>query len=590
MTMVTGALPKAGAKPNRQQRRQAARLAKKGRRGNGAAAPADAALQEAVKLHKGGHSHEALQLYRKILADRPDQVDALNLSGVANLELNHVGEAVKLLQAAVRLQPSYAEAHNNLGNALQAAGRLDEAAAAYRRAIGIKPGYAEAHYNLGILLQKSNDTAGAVAAYRRAVAIQPNFAEAYNSLGAVLQPQGKVDEAIGCYRSAVAIDPDYAEPYNSLGAALAMKGRHDEAIVEFEKALAIKPGLVSPYNGIAAAKKVRPDDDLILRIEKILREENFFSDEKSTLYFALGKCFDDIGEFDKAFHHFRIANDISRKSSAFDFAAFTEKIDRLIKVFSPAFFAERRAFGSESERPVFIVGMPRSGTTLIEQIVASHPNVFGAGELPLFHRTAVGLPAIQNTTASYPECAALMNDSTVARFADEYLTHLDALSPHTDRVTDKMPENFQHLGLISLLFPHARVIHCQRDPLDTCLSCYFLDFTGWLPFTYDLTKLGQYYHQYLRLMAHWRTALPTPVLEVRYEDLVADKEAVSRRMIAFCGLDWDDACLAFHETDRPILTGSHWQARQSIYKSSVGRWRRYEQHLGPLKQALAGAG
>jgi hypothetical protein len=234
--------------------------------------------------------------------------------------------------------------------------------------------------------------------------------------------------------------------------------------------------------------------------------------------------------------------------------------------------------------------MPRSGSTLVEQIVASHPNVFGAGELPHFHRTAVELPAIQNTTTSYPECAALMNDSTVARLADEYLTHLDALSPHADRVTDKMPENFQHLGLISLLFPHARVIHCQRDPLDTCLSCYFLDFTGWLPFTYDLTKLGQYYQQYLRLMAHWRTALPTPVLEVRYEDLVADKEAVSRRMIAFCGLDWDDACLAFHETDRPILTASHWQARQSIYKSSVGRWRRYEQHLGSLKQALAGAG
>jgi tetratricopeptide (TPR) repeat protein len=279
MTMVTNASPRAGAKPNRQQRRQAARVAKKGRRGNGAAAPSNAALQEAVKLHKAGHPHEALQLYRKILADRPDQVDALNLGGVANLELNHIGEAVKLLQAAVRLQPSYAEAHNNLGNALQAAGKLDEAAAAYRRAVGIKPGYAEAHYNLGILLQKSSDSSDAMAAYRRAVEINPNFAEAHASLGAMLQEFGELDDAIAACRRAIEIKPDYTAAYNNLGTALLASGKSDEGVRALNRALEIEPGYAEAHYNLghvlyretdleasadAFAKAVHGDPDLAM--------------------------------------------------------------------------------------------------------------------------------------------------------------------------------------------------------------------------------------------------------------------------------------------------------------------------------------
>ena len=279
MTMVTNASPKAGAKPNRQQRRQATRLAKKGHRGNGAAAPTDAALQKAVQLHKAGHPHEALQLYRKVLAVRPDQVDALNLGGVANLDLGYIGEAVKLLQAAVRLRPSYAEAHNNLGNALQAAGRLDEAAAAYRRAIGINPGYAEAHYNLGILLQKSNDTAGAVAAYRRATEINPSFAEAYASLGASLQEFGELDDAIAACRRAIKIQPDYTAAYNNLGTALLASGKSDEGVRALNRALEIEPGYPEAHYNLghvlyretdleasadAFAKAVHGDPDLAM--------------------------------------------------------------------------------------------------------------------------------------------------------------------------------------------------------------------------------------------------------------------------------------------------------------------------------------
>ena len=288
MTMVAKTSPGAGAKLNRQQRRQAARVAKKGRRSNGAAAPTNAALQEAVKLHKAGHPHEALQLYRKILAVRPDQVDALNLGGVANLELNHIGEAVKLLQAAVRLQPSYAEAHNNLGNALQAAGRLDEAAAAYRRAVGIKPGYAEAHYNLGILLQKSNDTAGAVAAHHRAIEINPNFAEAYASLGVVLHESGEFNEAIAACRRAIKIQPDYAPAHNTLGNALLASGKTDASVRALNDALEIEPAYADAHSNLARALSDQGRlDETIEAYRNALKLKPNFAKAHSNLIFTM---------------------------------------------------------------------------------------------------------------------------------------------------------------------------------------------------------------------------------------------------------------------------------------------------------------
>ena len=288
MTMVTSASPRAGAKPNRQQRRQAARLAKKGRRGNGAVAPTNAALQEAVKLHKAGHPHEALQLYRKILAVQPDQVDALNLGGVANLDLGHIGEAVKLLQAAVRLQPGYAEAHNNLGNALQAAGKLDEAAAAYRRATRINPDYAEAHYNLGILLQKSSDTAGAVAAYRRATEINPSFAEACNSLGAMLQEFGELDDAVAAYRRAIEIKPDYAAAHSNLGAASHCNCHFDEALAHCHHALHLDPNEVSAHNTMGMVlKNMGRLDEAIEAYRNALTLKPSFSEAHSNLILTM---------------------------------------------------------------------------------------------------------------------------------------------------------------------------------------------------------------------------------------------------------------------------------------------------------------
>ncbi len=287
--MATNTSLRADAKQSRQQRRQAARSAeRKGRRGDGAAAPAEGTLQQAVKLHKAGHSHQALQLYRDILAVHPDQVDALNLGGVANLELGHAGEAVKLLQAAVRLQPNYAHAHNNLGNALQAAGKLDQAAAAYRHAIRIKPGYAEAHYNLGILLQKSGDTAGAVAAYHRAIESNPSFADAYNSLGAMLQEFGELGKAIATYRRAIEIKPDYAAAHSNLGAALLCNGNFDRALVHGRHALRLDPNEVSAHNNLGMIlKDMGRLDEAIESYRNALTLEPTFSKAHSNLILTM---------------------------------------------------------------------------------------------------------------------------------------------------------------------------------------------------------------------------------------------------------------------------------------------------------------
>ncbi|MCZ6837904.1 MAG: sulfotransferase [Alphaproteobacteria bacterium] len=366
-------------------------------------------------------------------------------------------------------------------------------------------------------------------------------------------------------------------------------GRFDEVRTAYKQAIAVKPSFPAPYKNLAHGRRVTPDDGLIERIQGVLAKDTLPDRDRSVFNFALGKCFNDIQDYDAAFRHYEIANELSGKSRGFDLATLTDEFDRLISTFTPEFFEAQTSPGSDSERPVFILGMPRSGTTLVEQIIASHPLVFGAGGLMTINRVSWNLPAALKSGTPYPECVALMDEKLVEKVASGCLKELGELSDDAARVTDKMPNNFRHVGLIARLFPRARIIHCQCNPMDICLSCYFLDFRGRLDFAYDLTHLGQYYRQYERLMAHWKKVSPIPILDVRYEDLIADPENVSRRMIDYCGLEWDDACLAHDETERPVMTASHWQARQPIYQTSVERWRRYETHLGPLKAALSDA-
>ncbi|HVH84742.1 MAG TPA: sulfotransferase, partial [Steroidobacteraceae bacterium] len=362
----------------------------------------------------------------------------------------------------------------------------------------------------------------------------------------------------------------------------------------FRRALAVKPGFPTALFHLAHLRGAEPTDAEVGAIERALEAPRLPRQARIGLSFALARLCDERGEYDKAFLHCKRANDMKAADQAFDHEGLARHVDALVATFDRGFFAARRGLGSPSERPVFVVGMPRSGTTLVEQILASHPEVRGAGELAASNAMVEGLARLPNATAAgkaYPEAAGLLDQEEAQALAERYLEAVgrdarEGEGGEPRRVTDKMTGNFMRLGLIALLLPRARVIHCQRDPFDTCLSCYFQNFLEPFPFTSELSRLGKYYREYERLMAHWRAVLPAPMLEVPYEALVADPEPWCRRMLEFCGLPWDERVLRFFATERAVQTASFWQVRQPIYLSSVGRWRHYRAHLGSLFDAL----
>jgi len=358
-------------------------------------------------------------------------------------------------------------------------------------------------------------------------------------------------------------------------------GQLDEAQQALEQAVQLSPSTPLFYLNLANARKFSPDDPHLTAMAELARDAGALDVmAQIDLHFALGKALADVGQHEQSFQHLLRANTLKRQQIEYDEPATRALFDRIRSVFTPVLMLAQQSLGEPSRVPVFIVGMPRSGTTLVEQIVASHPMVFGAGELNDFESAilALGKP--------FPESVPSLDAEALRRLGADYLSRLPAAG-EAERVTDKMPSNFRFLGLIHLALPRARIVHVRRDAVDTCLSCFSNVFAGQQAYTYDLAELGRYYRMYEDVMAHWRAVLPAGVmLEVRYEDVVADLERQARRIIEHCGLDWDAACLRFHETARPVRTASATQVRQPIYSSSVGRWHAYASQLGPLLDAL----
>jgi len=460
------------------------------------------------------------------------------------------------LRRAIKARPDYAAAHNNLANLLKDLGRLDAAVDAYRAAIALDQGYVAAHYNLSVALVALGRLDAAEAACRRALELAPRHAPAHNNLGNVERFRGRLDAAIASFRAAIAIDPDYAAAHCNLAE------------------------LLPACAGDAAFD----------RLERLRDRPNLPPHERISLDFALGRMYDAVGEADRAFAAYRSGNHLRAREAArlgrgFDAAEHRRRTDKLIETFSADLFERLAESGSDSadETPLFIVGMPRSGTTLVEQILASHPAIHGAGELAEIDRLIA-------TLDGYPEVGATLDPAARRTLGADYLEALRKHSATAARITDKLPLNLFNLGFIALVLPGARVIHCRRDPRDTCLSCFTHDFGPGNEFSDDLADLAAFHGDYHRLGEHWRATLPLPMIEVRYEDLVADLEAESRRLIAFLGLDWDPRCSAFHQSERTVLTSSSAQVRQPIHGRAVGRWRRYERRLTPLIEGLAAAG
>lgn len=536
---------------------------------------------------KQGDFEAALRSFHKAIALNPGLAQAHYNLGLVFQKMRMPGRAIPSFRQALALAPNYANAQMSLGNALSDVGAHDEAIAILRRLAAAAPGVPAVMFNLASALKAAQRFEEAADVAQQILARDPNSADGHNIMASFYWSMGRANEAEAAARRAISLDPGLADAHCTLGTVLTTLGRFDEAVCSYDAALALEPDLPEAVFQLVSATKARSTPELAARIEAALAQERS-AYQKATLHFALGKIYDDLRDYARAFENYRAGNELEKKP-AFDSQAWTSATNNAIATFSSDFFAKRAAFGSDSRRPIFIVGMPRSGTTLVEQILASHPGVAAGGEMEALPNIAKALPARLGATKPYPECLTDLSEATSRELAAEYLAALDRVDASSARVTDKLPLNFLNLGLIALLFPRATVIHCRRDPLDTCLSCYFARFSHHLSFTFSLGDLGAYYRGYRRMMEHWRDVLPIPILDVEYEALVENQEDVSRQIVAHCGLAWDERCLAFHETERAVHTASAWQVRQPIYSTAVKRRQHYEQFLGPLRAALDGS-
>jgi len=528
------------------------------------------------------------------------------------LRAGRPADAIAPLRDAALLQPSDPIIQHDLGLACLEVGRIPDAIAALQRAVASNPRYTDAYFRLGIALEKLGDIGGAIVAYDRATGLLPSLTEAWYRAGALVYTLGHRDEAIGCFRRAaatggktsfgrlgkaralltedrnqeaelvlrktLALDPSNAMAHDLLGNLLSEFGRFDEARECFERAIAIAPLLAGSYYDLVRSRRVTSSDNdngLVQRMEAALATPGLEAAQRLRLHLAIGKAADDLGDYALAMQHFDAADAVRRGSAAFDSAAFSIEIDRLIARCTPELMARAHQVGSADATPVLILGMPRSGTTLVEQIVSMHPEVGAGGELNFWNERG----------AAWHRSAVAGNETPfLSTAAADYLRVLRAIGPKAARVTDKMPFNFLWAGLIHLAFPRAIIIHCRRTAVDTALSIHQTHFHPGLAFPTGGAELVAYFRSYQRLTDHWRSVLPADrFIEVDYQNLTSAPDPVIRRIIAACGLAWNDACLRPESNPRAVKTPSKWQTRQPIYRTSVARWRRYEPWLGPLR-------
>lgn len=589
-----------------------------------AATDAPAAYAEGMRHHAAGRLAEAESCYRAVKRRDPVFADAQRLRGVLAYQRGELDTAIALLQRAVKLRSSDAVFQHTLAETLRAAGRRVAALAPYRRAAELDParldnhldwataladaGYSEraltvyaalaerepvppiARQRMAILRYERGELAMAHDLLRAWQAERPTDFNSRLLLAETWTTVGETTRALDCYHSMSPDHDDKSALHGQLGSVLQAQGEFDAAQTSLERALAIDPKQGWIHAALMSNRSYQPSAERRRAMQALIDAAETGDDSRVHLHFALGQWHDRQAEPAEAFGHFEQGNRIHAAREPFNAAEFDDRIKRIIDYFDADRFERQTGAGLASDKPLFVVGMPRSGTSLVEQILASHPAVHGAGEMEDMRRMVTELPATAPKWRPFPECLDGVNDAQVTEFAQRYLASLDARAPDAARVVDKMPFNLLWLGWVARMFPNARVIVCRREPLDNCLSCYFQAFNSGLRYTYDPTHLGQVYRQHERLMAHWAECLPLSMLTVDYESVVSDPETEIRRLIDFAGLPWDADCLEFHRTDRSVRTASQWQVRQPLYRSSVARWQAYEPWLGELRDSLAGAG
>jgi tetratricopeptide (TPR) repeat protein len=569
-------------------------------------------------LRTKGDKANARDHFRQAVALEPHLAEARSNLGQVSLELKELDESLRHCQEAVRLRPQFAEAQSNLGNVLRELGRLQEAKAAYAEALRLNPGLAMVRNNIGQALQEESRLDEAIAWYQQAIRMEPHTARFHANLASALEEQDKHQDAIARYQEALRLDANHAESHNGLGWVRHEQGRYDEARTHYREALRLDPSLAAAHCNLGAlleelsdfseaercfrealrldirqtgaraqlATLLRgklPDEDLAA-MRRLLADPYLSDSKRSALHFGLAQVLDARKSYAEAAEQMRRANALAlvewqKRGQGYDPDGHARLVAGLIAAFTPEFFTRARGWGLDTERPIFIVGLPRSGTTLTEQILGGHSQVCAAGELPLGPEDFEALPG--GSVAAPRERLAGLDPETTRHIAQRHVDRLAEFNPSAPRVADKLPDNYLYLGLLATLFPRARFIHCRRDLRDVAVSCWMTHFRQ-IRWASDLDYIAGRFREYEHLMAHWRQVLPVPMLEVAYEETVADLESVARRLVAWCNLDWEPACLNFHEGKTPVRTASVSQVRQPLYTRSLARWKHYEPFLAAL--------
>ena len=564
-------------------------------------------LRSAFEAHGKGKLREAERLARRVMEAVPDQPDALHLLATVARESGRTDLAVDLYQRLLRRHPAIPIAQNNLGNVFQERGDWQRAIKCYETALALDRRYMSAYFNLGRALLHVNDLVRAEANLRQATALEPNDAQVRSHLARALVQQGKNEEALAEIRRSLELEPDSTVLHNDAGVVHGAVGDFETAREHYRLALALDLGNAKAVLNLAKSKRFteQHDEDAEL-IGSAARHSAARVGDQRDLNLALGKLHDDREEWETAFGFYERANRPFAEVALEQTNSSLALMDRMRDVFNSGWFAARPATTNPDRTPVFIVGMPRSGTTLVEQILAAHPEVHGAGELSGILRLAseaaahagtevdplrTGVMSMDDasradTDDAYPECVRVLGAERIAALGEQYLEHIRTHSSGAARITDKLPGNYLHLGFIATILPGARLIHCRRNPLDNAVSVYFTDFMVGQEYSNDLRAIGLQIRGMRSLMTHWQAVLGERLMTVDYEALVADPEPVARAMVAHVGLTWNDACLRHHEVARAVHTASTWQVRQPIYKRSAGRARHYDRFLGPLRDVL----
>ena len=511
-------------------------------------------MAHAAEHQKEGRIDEAERIYRRVLRKNPDNVDALRLLALLAMRVDRQDDAESLLQRAIEIAPDFLLALLDLGRLRKEQDRYEEALECFDRVIALEPSQPQAHFLRAATLARASFTRESIDAYRSCLAVRPGHVGALLGLGHVLKAMGDYDAAVASYLACMREAPDFGETYWSL----------------------------------ANLKTYRFDDATVAEMETRAAASGANDQSVVNFHFALGKAYEDRGDYERAWDHYRRGNVSQRAQVKYDPVQTAVMNDRILGVFDAALIEKLRGAGDPDPSPIFILGLPRSGSTLLEQILATHTDVEGTSELPYVGRLATSLNLNRPDGVNYPEATRELGPSNLSAMGRDYLARARMhRRSGASRFIDKMPNNFPNAGLIALVLPNAKIIDARRHPLDACLSNYRQLFAKGQNFTYDLTEIGEYYLEYQRMMDHWHEVLPDRVLTVQYEDVVADFEPQVRRLLAFCGLPWQDACLRFYESERPVRTPSAEQVRQPIYDRSVGHWKNYAHHLGELLDVIA---